>query len=145
MDKHALEAAYRQTTFYVDHPSGDFGIKLDEPCPRLDALLTTYAVKQWAYVTAWNPRSRALSAEENAARHEELLAQLAPLGYPVFTGRGQPDNVDWVAEESLLILGIDENPALLLGEGFEQHAIVVGRAGEYAQLRWCDGREEVKS
>jgi hypothetical protein len=138
MDKHALEVAYRLTTFYVDDPSGNFGIKLDEPCPQLDALLATHAATQWAYVTAWNPRSQLLSAENNAARHEELLVQVVRLGYPVITGRGQPADADWVAEESLLILGIEENAAVLLGARFGQHAIVVGRAGECAELRWCE-------
>lgn len=145
MDKHALEVAYRQTTFFVDHPSGNFGIKLDKPCPQLDVLLAAHVATHWAYVTAWNPRSQPLSAEANAARHEELLAQLEPLGYTVFSGRGQPVNEDWIAEESLLIIGIDENAALRLGAWFEQNAILVGRVGEFAQLRWCDGGKEVKS
>jgi len=44
---------------------------------------------------------------------------------------------DWVAEESLLIIGIDETAALALGAQFGQHAIVVGEAGGCAGLRWC--------
>lgn len=136
-----IERAYRNTTYLVDHPEGAFGIRLGEPCPRLDAVLAAHGVKCWAYVTAWNPRSQPLPAAVNAARHADLLARVAQLGYRVFPGRGQPDSGDWIPEESLLILGITEAAALALGAQFGQHAIVVGESGGSAGLRWC-GRKQ---
>ena len=132
-----IEHAYRNTTYVVDHPDGAFGIRLGDPCPRLDALLAAHGVKGWAYVTAWNPRSEPVPAAVNTARQAELLARVTRAGYPVFSGRGQPVSGDWAPEESLLIIGIDEAAALALGVQFGQHAIVVGEAGGCAALRWC--------
>ncbi|MCW5606113.1 MAG: DUF3293 domain-containing protein [Burkholderiales bacterium] len=137
-----FERAYRNTTYLVDHPDGGFGIRLGEPCARLDALLAMHGVETWAYVTAWNPRSQRLPDADNVAQHAELLACVAKSGYPVFTGRGQPESGGWVPEESLLILGITEDAALRLGRAFDQHAIVVGKAGGRAGLRWCERKAE---
>jgi hypothetical protein len=131
-----LEVTYQSTTYAVDCPAGDFGIRLGEPCAPLDALLRLHGVSTWAYITACNPRSELLSSEENAARHAQVLAQVRALGLKVLSGRGKADGGDWV-EESLLILGLDENAAVALGTAFRQNAVVVGRVGGVAELRWC--------
>jgi hypothetical protein len=131
-----LEAAYRNTTYCVDHPAGNFGIRIGEPCAPLDTLLREHGVSTWVYVTACNPRSRLLSSEENAARHAQLLARTRALGLKVFAGRGKADRGDWV-EESLLILGLDKAAAVALGAAFRQNAVVVGNLGGVAELRWC--------
>ena len=131
-----IERAYRNTTYCVDHSAGNFGIRIGEPCAPLDALLREHGVSTWAFVTACNPRSQPLSSDENSARHAQLLAHARALGLKVFAGRGKADRGDWV-EESLLILGLDEAAAVVLGAAFEQHAVVVGRAGGIAELRWC--------
>ncbi len=136
------EQAYRNTTYWVDHPEGSFGIRLGEPCPRLDELLAKYGVDDWAYVTAWNPRSQPLHAALNAVRNAELRARIAELGYPVVAGRGQPDSGDSVAEESLLVFGIDQAAALALGAQFEQRAVVAGVRGGVAGLHWCEAAQQ---
>jgi hypothetical protein len=65
------------------------------------------------------------------------LAHVRACGMTVFTGRGKPDRGDWIAEESLLILGLDAVGAAALGAAFEQSAVVTGRLGGVAELRWC--------
>jgi hypothetical protein len=142
MPRAALEQAYRNTTYWVDDPEGSFGIRLDEACARLDVLLAAHGVDCWAYVTAWNPRSQLLQAALNAARHAKLRARIAALGFAVLTGRSQPDSADWAAEESLLVLGMDEAAALALGKQFGQHAVVAGVRGGVAGLCWCDSADE---
>ncbi len=136
MSRAEIERAYRNTIYLVDDPQGAFGLRLGEPSPRLDALLAAHGVTCWAYVTAWNPRSRPLPAAVNAVRHADLYARVAQSGYAVLPGRGQPDSGDWAAEESLLILGMDEAAALALGAQFGQQAIVIGTADGTAELRW---------
>ncbi len=138
-DSDELERAYRNTTYRVDHPAGDFGIRIDEPCARLDALLREHGVADWAYVTACNPRSQPLSNEENAVRHAQLMAQVRGLGLRAWSGRGVADDGSW-AEESLLILGLDEAAAVALGAAFEQHAVLVGRWGGVPRVRWVTSR-----
>jgi hypothetical protein len=136
--KHGLEAAYRNTTFCVDYPARDFGIRIGELCTLLDALLHEHSVTVWAYVTACNPRSQKLPDDVNTMRQAELLARVQRLGYPVFPGRGIPDQAGWQPEESLLILGMPEPHALQLGITFGQYAIVAGTVGGPAKLCWCE-------
>jgi hypothetical protein len=131
-----LDRAYHNTTYCVDHPAGDFGIRIDVPCAPLDVLLREYGVSAWVFVTACNPHSQPLSSEENAARHAQLLAHVRALGLKVFTGRGKAASGDWI-EESLLILGLEEDAAVVLGAAFGQNAVVVGRLGGVAKLKWC--------
>lgn len=140
--RRALESSYRSTTYFVDHPEGAFGIRLGEPCARLDALLAAHGEHCWAYVTACNPRSQSLPDADNAARHADLLAQVQAAGHVFYPGRGMPDSGDWKPEESLLILGLDQDAALRLGARFGQNAVVVGSAGGRAELRWCAGWED---
>lgn len=139
--RQALARIYRDTTYFVDHPDGGFGIRLGETCARLEALLAAHGAHCWAYVTAWNPRSQPLPDAVNAARHAELLACVRAVGHVYFPGRGKPDSGGWIAEESLLILGMDEDAARRLGARFGQNAVVVGSAGGRAELRWCAGGE----
>ena len=134
-----LKAAYRNTTYCVDYPAGNFGIRIDELCAPLDTLLREQGVSTWVYVTACNPHSRLLSSEENAARHAQLLAHAGALGLKVFAGRGKADRGDWV-EESLLILGLDKTAAVALGAAFGQSAVVVENLGGAAELSWCAGK-----
>jgi len=136
MHDSSLEAAYRNTTYGVDHPAGTFGIRLHASCAPLEMLLRAHGVATWAYVTACNPRSHKLTDAENAVRHAQLLARVRESGFSYFAGRGSADDASW-SEASLLILGISEVKALQLGAAFDQHAVVVGVLGGCAELRWC--------
>lgn len=139
-----LGRAYRDTTYVVDYPDGAFGIRIGEPCARLDALLAAHGATRWALVMAWNPQSEKLSNKNNRLRNSALRDAVAQAGYTFMPGRGVPDRDDWAPEESLLILGIDEAAALALGRRYGQRAIVAGIAGECAVLRWCAGSDADK-
>jgi hypothetical protein len=136
MPRHALEQAYLRTRYVVDHPCGEIVLRIGRRSARLDALLCEAHCDSWAFVSACNPASRRLSAAENAARHAALLAQVKGLGKPVFSGRGEADDGDW-CEPSILVVGMAEAGAVALGRAFGQNAVVVGRAGAAAELRWC--------
>lgn len=138
-----IAQAYRNTTYRVDHPDGGFGIRVGERSRRLDALLAMHGVRCWAYLTASNPRSEKLSPEINRLRNAALMEQVKQQEFVIYPGRGEPDTGDWVAEESVLILGIDASAALRLGAQFDQHAVLAGEAGGPAKLMWCSapGRE----
>lgn len=132
----ALERAYLRTTYIVDHPSGSIALRVGENHTQLDALLRTADYETWAFVSACNPRSRPLAEVENAQHHAALLARVRPLGLPFFPGRGVADDGGWF-EESLLIMGIGAADAVALGNAFGQNAVVLGRVGGVAELRWC--------
>ncbi len=64
----ALLAAYGRTTFVADTPRGRLSLRVGRRSAELDALLAAHGVATWAYVTAFNPGSRLLPGEANAAR-----------------------------------------------------------------------------
>lgn len=135
----ALEKAYRATAYVVDLPDGPVSIRIGQRCPRVDAWLSAHALNEWVFITAWNPQSEILDNKINELRNAALGDALRQRACVVFSGRGQPDQGGWTAEESLLALGISEADAVALGAQFGQHAVVTGRRGECAVLRWCTG------
>ncbi|HKX84473.1 MAG TPA: DUF3293 domain-containing protein [Pyrinomonadaceae bacterium] len=132
----AMEAVYRATDYVVRGDVSTVVIRIGERCPAVDDLLGE-ARETWAFMTAWNPYSQELPAEENARRQNELIEELNAKGLRFFHGAGEDPNGAWPAEESLLVLGIDRDSAIGLAEKFEQNAIVFGRRTEPAELVWC--------
>lgn len=133
-----LERAYRRTTYRVDAPGGSIDLRIGEASPALDALLRSEGVDCWAFVTAWNPRSEKLSIKNNRLRNIALCGELRCAGLRWWPGQGVGDGGDWPPEDSLLVLGLNAVDALALGRRHGQHAVVTGRVGECAVLRWCD-------
>ena len=81
-----LLRSYRNTTYRVIGVTPEIDIRIDAPCPMLDALLLRRAVSCWAFITAWNPMSRPLPLSENRERaarlahvHDDIVAM--PGGY----------------------------------------------------------------
>ncbi len=132
-----LERAYRDTAFEVDHSEQHFAIRIGQTCAPLDALLRRHGQRHWAYVTACNPRSVRLAADENARRQADLRAYLRAAGFIIYPGRGVPAEPGWPPEDSFLALGITRERALQIGVMFEQNAIVAGEAGGAAVLLFC--------
>ena len=133
-----MDAAYRATAYRVLVPGeAPIDVRVGEASARLDALLAHYRVEAWAFITAWNPGSKPVTAEENAARDAELLEAIEAGGWRFYEGAGIPPQPDWSAEASLLVLGISREDAVALGRRFGQNAIVAGQAGAMAELIYC--------
>jgi hypothetical protein len=137
VDEHPLDAAYRKTSYFADTPAGRLCIRIGEAHPVLDALLIARGHRHWAYVTAHNPGSMPLTADENLARHARLEADVSARGYEAFPGEGVGDDGAWPAEASLLILGMPRAEATALGHAHAQRAVVWGGVGEPALLLIC--------
>jgi len=137
MDEHPLDTAYRKTSYFADTPAGRLRIRIGEAHPVLDTLLTARGHRHWAYVTAHNPGSLRLSADQNRTRHTRLEADVRARGYAVFPGEGVGDDGEWPPEASLLILGMPRAEATALGHAHAQRAVVWGGVGEPALLLIC--------
>jgi Protein of unknown function (DUF3293) len=137
MSDERLLTAYRNTSYFADTPAGRQRIRIGETHPALDTLLTARGHRHWAYVTAHNPGSVPLTAEENRARHRRLEADVRARGYEVFPGEGIGDDGEWPPEASLLILGMPRAEATALGHAHAQRAVVWGGVGESALLLIC--------
>jgi hypothetical protein len=119
-----LIAAYRATHYCVNGVSPPFLLKIDEANSDLAACHREYGVDSSAFLTAWNPGSRATSDEENQSAQQELRAALEARGFAVLEGLGIDPAGQWAGEESLLVLGIGCDAAAELGRAFRQHGIV---------------------
>jgi Protein of unknown function (DUF3293) len=134
----SLESAYLATTFRVNSPHGNIDIRVGQRQPKLDALLLELGATEWAYVTAWNPGSRRLSADQNELAQARLLRLLQDRDFTFYGGEGIPDVQGWVREHSVWIARIDLEEAVEIGRQFGQNAIVGGILGRVAQMVWCD-------
>ena len=128
---------YEQTTYIVDVPDGEpIGLRIGECSEALDRLLASWDASCWMFITAWNPRGRRTTSEENAARNASLLRLLEDEELTYFSGRGVGDLDDWQPEESFLVLHVGRDAAARWCEQFEQRAVVIGRRGEAPELLW---------
>ena len=134
----ALAHAYAHTSYTAVTPSGHIVLRVGSRSAALDRLLVRYERASWMFLTAYNPGSRLLSADENHARQRQLLAELEARAIIVFRGFGVGDNTDWPAEDSVLALGVKLEEARELGRRFGQNALVYGTHGQPSQLIWCD-------
>ena len=85
-------------------------------------------------MTAWNPFSRPLDAEDNAARHAELVDALVARGLAFEPGIGRHPTNGWPGEDSVLVYGLPLDEARALGERFGQNAIVWSGADAVPRL-----------
>ena len=132
-----LRAAYEATAYRVDAgPRGPFVIRVGERSAAADALLADAGVDCWAYVTACNPRSVALSAADNAALMTRLTHVVSARRLAHVAGVGAGPDSTWPPEPSLFVLGLPVDEAVALARDFDQFAIVCGRRGEPARLVW---------
>ncbi len=132
-----LGESYINTSFWVETAEYSIRLRVGEHNLQLDDLLARFSAEAWAYITAFNPGSRRLSADENQRRQRQLCATVDELGYATLRGQGIGDVGEWPAEESILIIGIGEPMARTLGQRFGQNAILIGRRGAAPALLWC--------
>ena len=132
-----LRPVYRATAYRVHAAVADFDIRIGERCAPLDRLLTAAGCRCWAFVTACNPASQLSSDRDNRRRQRRLRALLRARGALLVPAHGVSDAGDWPPEPSVLALGLAEREALAVALAFEQYAVVCGRRGSRARLRWA--------
>jgi hypothetical protein len=127
-----LLKAYSETDFKVYDPS--ITIKIGIMNPDLDKLLKQYDVREWAYITAWNPYSVPTSIKTNEEKNLQLKIELS--NYIILEGEGVGTDPSWMPEKSFLVLGISKEQAIDLGRKYQQNAIVLGDLNSTPTLLW---------
>ena len=119
----SLINAYRETEYRVTqaHP---LVLRVDVPSPELASLYNAKGATCAAFITACNPFSRELSHAENTMRQAELAAELNRRSFSVFEGVGQHPSGGWPGEPSFLVLWLALEAAKLLGNAYEQNAVI---------------------
>ena len=133
-----LWRAYETTVFGAVVDGEDIRIRPGQTHPSLDRALAARGLTNWAYITAWNPRTHQLSRHENDERNERLRSDVVGLGCEAFEGQGEPADPGWEPEGSLLVFGLPAREALAMGRHYGQNAIVIGETGAEARLLGCD-------
>ena len=119
----ATVKAYQETEYRIQ---GDapFTLQIGVVSESLLIAHKSYRVDCSAFITACNPYSQKVSADENRVRQRQLANELARRGLIYLPGVGQHPLNRWPGEESFLVLGINLQAAKKLGEHFDQNAIV---------------------
>lgn len=143
-EEHPKLVEFSRTAFRIQAPSGWIDIKVNRPSNEngagaLDRLLNDRGVREYAFITAYNPDGSLQDDSSNRDAQERLRARLDEMGWEHLPGVGEPapplDGSDpWAPEPSFLVLGMNRDTARLLGCEFGQAAVVCGRIGEPAEL-----------
>ena len=124
-----LLKAYLTTNYIFE----DFNLRINENHDAFRKYCEERKISSWAFLTAWNPQSKALSKEDNLMRNFELTEDLANYDYTLGFGKGD----DWPAEESFFIPNIDFEKAMTLAQKYDQAAFVYGTHESLPQLILC--------
>ena len=127
-----LARAYRNADYRVNGTV----LKIDEPHPAFDRILSEAGADYYVILTAYNPKSTPLPPALNAVRHEQLLQLLAGRGLSYLAASGADPANDWEEEHGVCLLDPPQEAAYEIARLFEQHAIVEGLRGGRAQLVW---------
>jgi Protein of unknown function (DUF3293) len=131
-----LEAAYRRTVYEVQTPTGAMLLRIDQHCPRLQAVHAELGVGESVFMTAWNPQSVPQCAARNAVAQARLDQRLALLNLKTWPGWARDPEESWPAEQSLFIAGLDRVTAGKLAAEFAQHAFVHAAMDAVPRLVW---------
>jgi len=134
-----LLAAYRVTAYRVRLARGGWAtIRVGEPLPA--ALASLAGDHRWAFITAWNPRSKPVARSTNRHAQRNLLDALHALAATrtvrpgCGAGPAGRHEAGW-HEPSLFVIGPDLASLDTLAHRYEQNAYVHGQGAQPAQLR----------
>jgi len=132
-----LEKAYRETTYSIFIDEEKVEINIGKVIPSvINELLGKEKEKSAIILTAWNPRSKALSIEINKEQNNNLHANLINNKHTFVKALGQGLDTSWAAEESFFIVGVTEQTAEQLAVEYDQYAYVWCEYGKQASLRF---------
>jgi hypothetical protein len=134
MGSEDLEEAYKSTSYCVEAPGEIIRLRVGLHNPQFDQFLARSGAPQWAFVTAFNPRSTKLSEQENQQRHESLAKLLKESGYTFVPCNGVDDDNEWPTERGYVILDINRAEAEKIAKRFKQNAILFGRRDGVPEL-----------
>lgn len=129
-----LQESYSRALYRIDADPEPIVLRAGEPSPQLDRWLAARGAKRFAFLTAANPGSEPLTEAENARRYVRLLARVRETGLRTIAGESCEATSGGWRERSLLVVGIDREPALALARELGQLALLVGEIGGPVEL-----------
>ncbi|MEL6655029.1 MAG: DUF3293 domain-containing protein [Bacteroidota bacterium] len=130
-----LQKAYENALYRISKPPISW--KVGNYCTELDELLSEHDVEVATFITAYNPGSVSLTAEENQQRNATLQKALATVGYSYLHGQGEDVQCIWTPELSFLVMGMPPEEALTYARQFGQNAVLIIYRKQPVQLLFC--------
>jgi hypothetical protein len=121
-------------THYKVYAEYELVLLIGQSNSDLANLHRRFAVDCCAFITACNPYSRALSAERNKIRQQNLATDLLSRQVSFLEGLGVHPSNGWEGEPSFLIFGVTLEDARDMGHALEQNAIVWAGSDATPQL-----------
>ena len=122
-NKKELKIAFLNTSYTIKKNKifkEDIVLKIGE---KVDFSSMLPNLKEWAFITAWNPLPNILSNEQNKQRNSLLSADLKKQGFQYHLARGISEDGKWF-EDSFFIENISKRKARFYAKKFGQLAFV---------------------
>jgi hypothetical protein len=129
-----LVAAYQRTDYVVFEEERETVLRIGTANAEIDLLLSRHGAERAAMITAWNPESVVLSADENELRDAALWQCIADHVLFALPAEGRDPTGQWTPEQSCLILDVTRDLAMEIGRQFGQNAIVIVTRGAVPEL-----------
>lgn len=127
-----LHAAYLAT----EYTCGRFVLQIGRPHPYFSDFLAREAYVNYAFLTAWNPRSLVLGEAENRQRGEKLKQHLEAQGIIYIPGGAHDPKGEWPVEEGYFVFNAATDRVLEIAGAWEQNAVVLGVRKGKPSLHW---------
>jgi len=119
-----LEKAYREALYVIHWEDDNIVLRVGHANPELATLMKIRGVTSAAFLTAFNPYSVLLTAEENLHNQYSLISDIHSLGLIGIVGEGSDSSNLWPSEPSILVLGISLHNAELLADRYGQNGFL---------------------
>lgn len=138
LERAALDAAYRAAVYSLELGGQRLNLQVDRFDAEADARLARDGGvrERWAIVSACNPRSQQLSAQDNAARRVALRNDLETAGLRAFASLARDADAQWPEEPGEWLCDPPPGYAEEIARRYGQNAIVCGRLGAAPELVW---------
>jgi hypothetical protein len=121
------------TAEYIFH---EFVLKIGQRHPKFDEWLEEQGYLNYAFLTAYNPRSVLFSPAENTERTESLHALLRVGGLPFAPAEGRDPAGTWRPETGVFLFDVPAGEIHELARVFGQNAVVEGKIDGVPFLVW---------
>lgn len=126
--------AYLATCYKIIDASEQIILRIGQRSLALSELLAKQGVDCGALITSFNPLGTIQSDQANRAAHTQLGLLFKHAGITTLPALGCDETLAWPEEKSYFALGLSKEESKLIGQRFNQDAIVWVGPDAVAQL-----------
>ena len=131
LDKKLLQA-YKNTDYIL--MDQNITIKIGQKNKELSYFLIDNKAYSFTFITAYNPKSKILSKEQNERANKSLEGKLKSLGFRCLSANAKDPKRLWPDEPGFIVLDLPLEENKKLAMSFKQNAVVYGNITIAPQL-----------